>query len=167
MAKCNSAGASCGCSVVAGDGIKITGTGTASDPFVVTASLSQVSIADNIAVANSTTIELGKKGTGAVGDPVVLSAALTIRSPNGTRWSLAVSDAGVLTTIAAPAAPQGAPNNGGITVVANDVLYWDPTTSTWDTRTSSAHAIYSSLGSTNVPVPPGFKKGDTWLCEAT
>lgn len=167
MAKCNCAGASCGCSVIAGAGVSISGTGTSSDPFVVTADLSQVSVANAIAVASSTTIELGKKGSGTTADPVVLQAALTIRSPNSTRWTLAVSDAGAVTAVPAPAAPSGA-STGGTTIVANEILYWDPVAHAWPARPSSiADVIWVSLGSNNVPVPSGYKHNDTWLCEAT
>lgn len=166
MAKCNCAGSTCGCLVIGGTAVTVTGTGTAANPFVVTADLSRAQIANSIAVASSSTIELGKKGSGSAGDPVVLTAALTLRSPNNTRWTLAVADDGTVTAIAAGASPVGA-TTGGSTVVANEILYWDPTTSTWPARSTAAEVVWISLGSTNVPVPAGFHKNDTWLCEAT
>lgn len=36
MAKCNCAGQTCGCRIIAGEGVTITGSGTARDPWVVT-----------------------------------------------------------------------------------------------------------------------------------
>lgn len=167
MPKCNCAGSSCGCSVTSGAGINVSGTGTAADPFIVTADITSLPIADSIAVSNSTSIEFGKKGTGAIGDPVIVTGQVVVRSPNGTRWAPVIDNAGNATWVAAGPAPTGAANSGGgTTIVVNDILYWDG--SVWDSRASTAaHAIYSSLGYTSVPLPPGFKKGDTWLCEAT
>lgn len=165
MPKCNCAGSSCGCSVTAGDGIEVTGTGTAANPFVISSNISDLPIADSIAVTNSTSVELGKKGTGSFGDPVVLSAQVVVRSPNGTRWSPTLSDSGVATWQPSGPAPVGS-SGGGTTVVSNDILYWNGTS--WDARSSLlAHAIFVSMGYNNVPLPPTFKAGDTWLCEAT
>lgn len=166
MPKCNCAGSSCGCSVTAGDGVRISGTGTAADPFIVSADISALPIADSIAVSSSTSLELGKRGSGAFGDPVVITGQVVVRSPNGTRWAPSVSDSGVATWIPAGAIPAGSTGNTGTTVVANDILYWNGTT--WDTRsTYLAHAVFVSLGYNSVPLPPTFKAGDTWLCEAT
>lgn len=166
MAKnCNCAGSSCGCSVTGGDGIKVTGSGTAADPFVVAADITALPIANSIAVTSSTSIEFGKKGTGAAGDPVVIGGQVVVRSPNGTRWAPAVSDAGVGSWVLAGPAPQGSSSTGGITIIENEILYYDGTS--WESRSSAAHVIWCSLGYTGVPVPAGFKKGDTWLCEAT
>lgn len=167
MARCNCSGSSCGCLIVAGDGATVTGTGTANDPFVVTADLAQVPVGSAIAVSNSTTIEFGKKGTGTTGDPVVITAGLALRSPNNTRWSIAVGNDGTLSAVPAGPSPTGSlGSGGGVTVIENDLLYYDGTN--WEPRSSSAaKVIWSSLGYTGVPIPTGFKKGDTWLCEAT
>lgn len=99
MPKCNCTGSSCGCSVIGqtGGGISVTGTGTAADPFVLSVLATGLNIGSAIAVTSSTSIELYKAGTGSSGDPLILSGKVILKSPNNTRYTLAVSNTGVLT----------------------------------------------------------------------
>lgn len=178
MAKCgNCAGGTCGCLITsdAGSGIIVSGTGTSSDPFKLKVDSSSIGVGASIAVASSTTLELAKTGSGGTGDPVVIAGDVVFRSANGTRWTLAVSNTGTLSAVAAgaPRSGSGGSTGGGgggggggtVTVSGGDNLYWDGTA--WETRTAAAHVGWWSLGFTGVPIPPGFKKGDTWVCEAT
>lgn len=171
MAVCkNCPGTSCGCLVVGGTGATVTGTGTAADPFRIAVDPSALQIATSIAVSTSATVELSKTGTGAVGDPLVLIGDVILRSPNNSRWTLAVSDSGTLSAKAAGAPRSGTGSasgdgSGGNVLAGSDVLYFDGTS--WPARTTAVHVIWMSLGFTGVPVPNGFFKGDTWVCEAT
>lgn len=173
MAVCRGCpGTSCGCAVVAGSGTKVTGTGSANDPFKIAVDASALSISTSIAVASSATVELSKTGTGGVGDPVILIGDVIVRSPNNTRWTIRVSDTGALSATAAGAPRSGAGSasgggdGGGTTVLlGTDILYWDGTS--WPVRTSAQHVMWMSLGFTAVPVPAGFHAGDTWICEGT
>lgn len=161
---CNCAGASCGCAVTGGPGVRVSGTGSAADPYVVGINASELDIAATIATATSGSVELSRAGSGSVGDPVTLVADVVVRSPNGTRWGLAVDNAGNLSTVAAAAPRRNVGLPGTIVTAGTDVVYWDGTS--WGDRTAP-HAIYISLGFQGVDVPSDFVKGDTWLREAT
>lgn len=101
MAKnCGCSGQTCGCLVVGGAGVAVTGVGTKAAPFTVSIDLTSLEIADRIAVNDSTTIELSMSGDGSAGNPVLLTADLVLHSPNGNRWTIAVSNAGVLSAVA-------------------------------------------------------------------
>lgn len=100
MAKCNCAGSTCGCRVTAGAGITVGGTGTAVDPFVVRRNTATDSVGAQVQVSDTTTVDMTKIGTGTAADPIILSAAVVLVAPNGSRWSLAISNAGVLSTVA-------------------------------------------------------------------
>lgn len=112
MANCKCTGSTCGCSVTAGSGVGVAGTGTAANPFVISIDTSTFHLGDAVRAADTGTIELSATGTGATGDPVILAGDLVIKSPNGTRWTLNVSNAGVVTAVAA-AAPRAGAGSGG------------------------------------------------------
>lgn len=85
MAKdCGCSGATCGCLIVAGAGITITGIGTASNPFVVTRDSSTDSIGGQLQVDSSPTIDMTLLGTGTIADPLIVKAALSATALDGT-----------------------------------------------------------------------------------
>lgn len=101
MPKCSCSGQTCGCAITGGAGVGVTGTGTAADPFILSVDPSTLGIGGAIAVSNSSTIEFLKTGSGAAGDPVVITGGVFVRSPNNTRYTIAVSNTGVLSAVAA------------------------------------------------------------------
>jgi hypothetical protein len=62
--------------VVAGDGVVITGSGTPSDPLVISAEVT--SFAASFQAVDTGTVDLSLNGAGTVADPFILSAAATI-----------------------------------------------------------------------------------------
>lgn len=64
MARCGCSGGACSCVIVSGDGVVVTGTGSAGDPYVVTAVPLVFEPGDGITIT----------GTGTLGDPYVISA---------------------------------------------------------------------------------------------
>jgi hypothetical protein len=71
---CGCGNASCGCSIVEGAGVQVSGTGTKADPYVVAAELG--SLADVISFQDTTTIDFTVVGAGTVGDPYIVSAVV-------------------------------------------------------------------------------------------
>ena len=68
MAKCGCSGDACGCSLVAGSRITITGTGAAQNPFRISADPMRLQVAD------SDTISMTLTGEGTVSSPYVMDA---------------------------------------------------------------------------------------------
>jgi len=93
---CGCAGESCGCSVVAGTSIAITGVGSKANPFRVSVDLAKFPLTDQVKVADSTTVDMTISGTGTPADPLILSAAVLLVAPNGAKYTLAVDNNGVL-----------------------------------------------------------------------
>ena len=78
MAKrCGCASQDCSCTITAGDGIQVTGTGSKTNPYVVT--LVQTS---GFTVADSASVDLTLSGAGTVDDPTVLTAVATLTIPS-------------------------------------------------------------------------------------
>lgn len=101
MAKnCGCAGGACGCSIVAGSGIAISGVGSAVLPFEISRDQTFDNIEGQIVTDDSTSIEMTLLGAGTVLDPLIIGASVVLVSPNGGRWALAVSNTGVLTAVA-------------------------------------------------------------------
>lgn len=69
---CGCGGASCGCLIEAGNGITITGIGTAADPYRVVADIGDLDSA--LSFQNSATVTWSIAGTGTPVDPLVISA---------------------------------------------------------------------------------------------
>lgn len=109
---CGCAGASCGCLLVAGAGMIITGIGTADDPYVFSTQIANLGQA--IQFQDTTSINFTTTGTGTVGDPMVVTAVL-IPQPfpsytTGGRPSAAAAGAGAYyydTTLGKPAWSNG------------------------------------------------------------
>ena len=68
MARCNCAGSSCSCQIVAGRGVTVVGVGTTDRPMVISAEPASISVQD------SASIDLTLTGDGVTGNPYVISA---------------------------------------------------------------------------------------------
>lgn len=68
MAKCGCAGGSCGCLVISGNGVAVSGSGSAQDPYVISAA------APGLQVQDSSTIDMTVSGDGTALSPYVLRA---------------------------------------------------------------------------------------------
>lgn len=75
MPSCGCAGTSCSCLVTPGAGIKVNGTGTAANPYVIEASAS--SIGGLIQVLDTPTLNLTMIGVGSPTEPYVISGVTT------------------------------------------------------------------------------------------
>lgn len=95
---CGCAGQSCGCSIVNGAGISVTGVGSASNPFIVSIDNAAFSIGSQVKVGDTTTIDMSITGDGTPLDPLLIQARVLLTSPAGSRFTLDVSDSGVLST---------------------------------------------------------------------
>lgn len=90
MARCGCASGQCSCRVEGGTGIEVTGTGTASNPFVVSASGSPTSLT----TVDTDTIDMAVIGDGSPSAPYIISAttvADTLQA-NLLRWYSVVAD---------------------------------------------------------------------------
>lgn len=100
MPGCKCSGQTCSCSIVNGVGTVVTGTGTAADPFKLNVDPSSLLLSSIIKVSDSTTLDLTQTGSGSVNDPIIISGRVLLYSPSGSKYTLAVSNAGVLSAIA-------------------------------------------------------------------
>jgi hypothetical protein len=71
--RCSCAGSTCGCSLVAGTGITITGTGTKADPFRVVAAISQMD--QVLSFVDTPDVAFDVVGDGTAIDPLVITAS--------------------------------------------------------------------------------------------
>lgn len=101
MARCSCAGNSCSCSVVAGAGIVVEGTGSSAAPFVV----SVAPTPGSITVTDTGTLDLGSLTPAAVSRIVLQASPTGVNLPtNGSKLDLLiVQDATGGRTIAWPA----------------------------------------------------------------
>lgn len=76
MPRCGCAGSTCSCLITAGPGVQITGSGQASNPYVITATAA--TIAGTIAVLDTETVDLTLLGEGTLAQPYVITATATI-----------------------------------------------------------------------------------------
>lgn len=81
---CCGGGLGCGCKVSAGDGIIISGSGTASDPFVITSEVT--SFAASFVAQDTTTVNMNLVGSGTNADPFILSADTSIAMTQLSDW---------------------------------------------------------------------------------
>lgn len=108
MARCGcSGGSGCSCLVTSGAGIRVSGSGSATDPYVVDAT--GTGITGSLVVADTSTVDLTMDGSGTQADPYTLSGVATISMEdlsdvapgavpasgqvpvyNGTAWTFAV-----------------------------------------------------------------------------
>lgn len=71
-------GSTCSCRVVQGPGITVTGSGTASDPFVVSGAAATPTV---ITVTDTPSVDMTITGTGTPGDPYVISSVAAAATP--------------------------------------------------------------------------------------
>lgn len=74
---CGCAGSSCGCKVIAGSDITVSGTGTAADPYIISATSTDIS--GTVEVDSTTTVTLKRLGAGSTADPYIISGVATLR----------------------------------------------------------------------------------------
>lgn len=93
---CGCSGSSCGCSIIAGDGVSVTGLGTKRDPIIISAELA--SLADVISFQDTPTIDFTVLGDGTPTDPYIVQAAVKASPfpvyPTGGRPSAAAAGEG-------------------------------------------------------------------------
>lgn len=77
MPRCGCASEDCSCTVVGGNGITVTGSGTKTDPYTVTSN-----IALNLVVADTGSVDMTLTGSGTVADPTTISAIATGTIPS-------------------------------------------------------------------------------------
>lgn len=120
MARCCGGGALCGCLIVEGSHVQVSGSGAAQDPFVITADVGLV-------VADNTTFDLTLTGLGTVASP----------------WSLSVG-------YAATAKLDDLPDVNAPTPTNAQVLGWDTATSKWTARAPTTAASGSVTHNTSL-----------------
>lgn len=80
MARCDCAGGRCSCGITPGEGITITGSGEASNPFVITAD--RQSITGQLAVTDTATLDLTLIGEGTENEPYTISGNVIAEPPS-------------------------------------------------------------------------------------
>lgn len=106
MGRCGCTNNACACSVIAGTGATVTGTGSVSDPYVISSGGGVFTVADTATVDHTLT------GAGTVGNPYVLSSAVKISPAVG---NLVTADAnGLLLTCEAVQDCVGAALGNGL-----------------------------------------------------
>lgn len=113
-------GATCSCLIQNGQGIVVAGSGTAQDPYVITADF-------DFSVLDNTTFNLSLGGTGTVADPYVLAVGYASTAKLGD----------------IPNVNTPAPANG-------QVLGWDSATNKWTARNPTTAASGSVLHDTSL-----------------
>jgi hypothetical protein len=94
MARCDCAGGRCSCGVTAGDGIEVTGSGEATNPYVITA-VGQP-ITGQLTVADTPSLNLTMTGQGEVNEPYVISGEVLSSAPGPITQQLSVQDTATL-----------------------------------------------------------------------
>lgn len=74
---CACAGQSCGCLVIAGAGIQVTGIGTSDNPFVIRNIASD--LASSLKVSDTLTLDMVLAGSGTNVDPFILQGNVTLQ----------------------------------------------------------------------------------------
>lgn len=99
----------CSCIINAGYGIEVTGTGSATDPYVIESDIGALS--DILRVVDSNSINFSVSGTGTVEDPLTITGISTLR----------------LTDLADVADPSGLPTAGEspVWVITSGVGHWE------------------------------------------
>lgn len=75
MPRCDCSGGQCSCVVIGGSGATVTGAGSTSNPYIVSA---DPTIPARLRVADTSTVDLTAVGNGTEDDPLVLSAVATV-----------------------------------------------------------------------------------------
>jgi len=152
----------CGCKVSAGDGILISGSGTASDPFVITSEVT--SFAAAFVTQDTTTVDLTLTGSGTDSDPFLLRADADIAMTQLSDWDdpagPAVGDVPVWNGLAweaaaPPTVPPGAVTaNTGITGDGTVITPLKIAVSDTVSTTTSGLATYIDTAGKLRAVPP-------------
>lgn len=101
MPRCSCAGNSCSCSVQVGDGLAISGTGSQSNPFIISLASQYIAISHTVAGA----LDLSSVPSGAVVDLTLSANATSLILPNvpGHNMDLIVRQGAASRTITWPA----------------------------------------------------------------
>lgn len=109
MARCGCQGASCSCVVTGSGGVTVTGSGSAANPYVVTSDL-------NVAVNDSSTVDMVLTGDGSDANPYQITSVATIEldeltdvdtAGSATGQVLAKQADGIYRFVAPTTAPAG------------------------------------------------------------
>jgi hypothetical protein len=120
MARCDCGGTGqCSCSFIEGDGIRITGSGTATNPYEITAL--GLPITGQVAVADTASLNLTLTGEGIVGEPYTISGEVVPGAQQPITGQLEVSDTATLNLTLAGQGTVGEPY-----VVSGQVLSAPP-----------------------------------------
>lgn len=136
---CNCAGSSCGCKIQAGAAITISGTGSYSDPYIVTNS--GASLGTALLVNDTSTLDMVKVGAGTNADPIILSGNVTMKlqqlsdvsSPGGnplattTPVYVGVSGADGHWEFRSPFLPYATASRPSATAIGAGAVYYDTT----------------------------------------
>jgi hypothetical protein len=121
MPRCSCAGNACSCAIQATDGLSISGTGSASNPFVITLNNQYIQVAHTVAGA----LDLSGMPSGAMVE-VLLSANVTsvvLPTGDGYRLDLALKQAVASRTITWPGNIEWP--GGTAPVLSTTINYWD------------------------------------------
>lgn len=109
---CGCAGGSCGCLIEAGEGIVVSGLGTATNPYVITSSLGN--LGEVLDFVDSASVNFTVTGSGQGIDPMTVTAVTIpqpfVNYPTGGRPSAVAAGAGAFyydTTLGKPAWSNG------------------------------------------------------------
>lgn len=132
MARCCGGSGTCSCRVEAGQGVEVTGVGSALDPFIINA-LATLDVSDN------TTFNLTLSGLGTVDSP----------------WLLSVNYASTAALDDLPDVSDTAPTNGQVLAWNTTTLQWEPTAPTTAASGSVNHGNgLTGDGSIGSPLTP-------------
>lgn len=117
MPRCDCAGGQCSCVVLAGSGTTVTGAGSSSNPYIISA---DPTIPGRLRVADTSTVDMSATGNGTADDPLVISADAQVSLDELTDVSAASPAVGDTiswngqewVTGAPPVVPPGAVNVG-------------------------------------------------------
>jgi hypothetical protein len=96
---CKCAGNSCSCLVQGAGGIRVSGIGTKDDPYEVEPDHNTFSVSGHVEVIAGANVKVATTGAGTALNPLRFTVSVELTAPNGTKYTLAVNNAGALTAV--------------------------------------------------------------------